>query len=138
MKEFKRIYKDELEVQGMNELTREQILNMKKITRKYQKEDGSTFVTYCGDKNPYSEPLTITEILFEEHKPKDIIQDILLQLSYYEDLFNSIESHGKWTRETVWIYRNDRGDIMRAQDEHPAAASEEVERIYRKDDDLDE
>ena len=37
------------------------------------------------------------------------------------------ERYGKWTKETVWIYRNDRGDIMRAQDEHPAAASEEVE-----------
>jgi len=44
-----------------------------------------------------------------------------------------IESHGKWTKESVWIYRNDRGDIMRAQDEHPAAASEEVKRIYRSD-----
>lgn len=46
---------------------------------------------------------------------------------------NEVERHGKWTRETVWIYRNDRGDIMRAQDKHPAAASEEVEKIYRRD-----
>jgi len=49
------------------------------------------------------------------------------------EMNSHIESHGKWTLEKVWIYRNDQGDIMRAQDEHPAAASEEVERMYRSD-----
>lgn len=39
--------------------------------------------------------------------------------------------HGKWTREEVWIYRNERGDIMRAQDEHPMQAIKDAERILK-------
>lgn len=40
-------------------------------------------------------------------------------------------THGKWTKEAVWIYRNDRGDIMRAQDMHPSEEVKAAEKILK-------
>jgi len=45
-------------------------------------------------------------------------------------ILRSKETHNKWTKEHVWIYRNDRGDIIRAQDAHPQDAIKETKKIW--------
>lgn len=37
-----------------------------------------------------------------------------------------------WKQEIVWVARNDRGDIIRAQDMSPQDAIKQAENIYRK------
>ncbi|GIP17784.1 hypothetical protein J40TS1_34260 [Paenibacillus montaniterrae] len=65
-----------------------------------------------ADVDPASEQGDKTELIVAQSKPSKI-------------------HHGKWTREEVWIYRNERGDIMRAQDEHPMQAIKDAERILK-------
>ncbi|HIW31281.1 MAG TPA: hypothetical protein IAA29_00690 [Candidatus Paenibacillus intestinavium] len=48
-----------------------------------------------------------------------------------KEIVNDMETHGKWTKESVWLYRNDRGEIIRVQDDHPSVAVKLTDRIDR-------
>lgn len=40
-----------------------------------------------------------------------------------------LDRHGKWTKEAIWIHRNERGDIVRSQDFDPRGYSTLAEQL---------